>query len=217
VISQINRRYIINLLAATCARTVEVPGDSSDDSEAEDWSHLDLRAGSIEVVRRVLDGIAARSPEEGQRALGRYGGTIRLGRELWQSPALSRDDERRIKERHFDDGSVPAPDGLKKTVTKMKTADEKRPEPFQGKTMPHAELTVHDYGQRINEWFARIAAEEKAPNRKQLEVLERVRDRVLLEFRLFKEGDDLKRCNADTDEEPLRGFIHGPQALVRAQ
>ena len=32
VISEINRRYIINLLAATCARTVEVPGDSSDES-----------------------------------------------------------------------------------------------------------------------------------------------------------------------------------------
>jgi hypothetical protein len=40
VISQINRRYIINLLAATCARAVEVPGDSSGDSEAEDWSHF---------------------------------------------------------------------------------------------------------------------------------------------------------------------------------
>ena len=84
VISQINRRYIINLLAATCTRTAEVPGDSSDDSEAENWSHLDLRAGSIDVVRRVLDGIAVRSSEEGQQALGRYGGTILLGRALWK-------------------------------------------------------------------------------------------------------------------------------------
>ena len=67
VISQINRRYIINLLAATCARTVEVPGDSSDDSEAENWSHLDLRVGSIDVVRRVLDGIAVWSSEKASK------------------------------------------------------------------------------------------------------------------------------------------------------
>lgn len=119
VISQINRRYIINFLAATCARTVEVSGDSSDDSEAEDWSHLDLRAGSIDVVRRVLDGIAVWSSDEGQQALARYGGTIRLGRALWQSPALTNNDKRGIEERFFDDGSVPAPDGLKKAAAKM--------------------------------------------------------------------------------------------------
>ncbi len=37
-----------------------------------------------------------------------------------------------------------------------------------------------------------------------------MRDRVLLEFRLFKEGDDLNRSNGDDNEEPLRAFIHGP-------
>ena len=119
-------------------------------------------------MRRVLDGIAVRSSEEGQQALGRYGGTIRLGRALWQSPALTNNDKRGIEERFFDDGSVPAPDGLKKAAAKMKAANEKRPEPLQGKTLPHAELTVHDYGQQINEWFARVTREKKAPNRKQL-------------------------------------------------
>ena len=127
VISQINRRYIINLLAATCARTVEVPRDSSDDSEAENWSHLDLRAESIDVARRVLDGIAVQSSEEGQQTLGRYGGTIRLGRALWQSPAVTNNDKRGIDERFFDDGSVPAPDDLKTAAAKMKAAGEKRP------------------------------------------------------------------------------------------
>jgi hypothetical protein len=121
---------------------------------------------------------------------------------------LSNNDKRGIEERFFDDGSVPAPDGLKKAA-KMKAADEKRPEPFQGKTLPHAELTVHEYGLQINEWFARVTREKKAPNREQLVLLERVRERVLLELRLFKEGDGLNRGNGGDDEEPLRAIIHG--------
>ena len=44
-------------------------------------------------------------------------------------------------------------------------------------------------------------------------LLERVRDRVLLEFRLFKEGDDLNRGNGGDDEEPLRAFIPPPRHL----
>ena len=61
------RRYILNLLAATSARVVEVPGDSSDDSEAENWSHLDIRAGNLDVVPRTLNGIASWCKDAGAK------------------------------------------------------------------------------------------------------------------------------------------------------
>jgi hypothetical protein len=67
VVSVMARRYILNLLAATSARVVEVPGDSSDDSEAENWSHLDICAGSLDVVRRTLNGIASWCKDEGAK------------------------------------------------------------------------------------------------------------------------------------------------------
>ena len=42
-------------------------------------------------------------------------------------------------------------------------------------------------------------------------ILHKVRERVLTEFRLYKEGPDLRRGDPklEKDEEPLRGFIHG--------
>ena len=82
VISETSRRYITNLLAATAATKTEEPGDSSEDSDAEARRGLDVHAGSMDVVRRTLGGIAARSSEEGQQALGRHARVIRLGRRL---------------------------------------------------------------------------------------------------------------------------------------
>ena len=40
-------------------------------------------------------------------------------------------------------------------------------------------------------------------------VLEKVRDRVLMEFRLWKEGCDLPESDLAMREEPLRGLVHG--------
>ena len=88
VVSVMARRYILKLIAATSARVVEVPGDSSDDSETENWSHLDIRAGNIDVVRRTLNGIASRCKDEGAKGMGRHANTIRIGRDLWQSAPL---------------------------------------------------------------------------------------------------------------------------------
>jgi hypothetical protein len=219
VVSVMARRYILNWLAATTARVVEIPGDSSDDSEAEDWSHLDLRAGNLDVVRRTLNGIASWCKDEGAKGLGRHAHTIRLGRDLWQSAPLSEGAEARIEERLFDDGSLPPPVESKKAVAKLKKADEERPQPFAGRTLPFAALSFQDYGKRISEWFAKVAAEKEPPNQKQLEILHRVKDRVLMEFRLYKEGSDLRRGdpNVEKEEEPLRGFIHGPPGTGKSR
>ena len=75
--------------------------------------------------------------------------------------------EARIEERFFDDGAFPAPETLKKSVIESRKADEVRPQPYTGKTLPLAHMTVQNYGKRIDEWFARVAAEPKPPNRKQ--------------------------------------------------
>lgn len=56
--------------------------------------------------------------------------------------------------------------------------------------------------------------EEKRPNKKQLQILYAVRDRLLLEIELQLEGPELRRkylphkFSIDR-EEPLRGLIHG--------
>ena len=213
VLSPLTRRYIINLLAATSARVVEVSGDSSDDSDAEQWAHLDIKVGDMDVIRRCLDGIGAHSQENGTKGLGRHAAAIRIGRDLWQSAPLSESTEDRIVEDEF--SAIPAPELLKKAVAKIKKADDVRPQPFTGQTLPFAHLAVIDYGKRIDDWFRRLAASPKPPNVKQWEILQTVKERVLVEFRLFKQGSDM-RCT-DEEEEPLRGFIQGPPGTGKSR
>ena len=70
------------------------------------------------------------------------------------------------------------------------------------------------YGRLCHQWFAKLHTEEERPNVQQLQILTTVRDRILLEFALEKEGPHLlrkvlKKNMVDTREEPLRGLIHG--------
>ena len=185
-----SRRYITNLLGATAVRIVEVQGDSSEDSDAERWAHIDTRVGHMDVVRKTLDGIAARSEDDGARGFGRHASTIRIGRNLWQSPQVPKSIATSISERLFDDGTFPPAAAMKKAVEKIKKADEMRPQPFTRQTLPYAHFSVLDYGQRIAAWFAKLPLEKEAPSARQAEVLERIRERVLLEFRLTKEGTE---------------------------
>ena len=77
IVSESSRRYITNLLAATAAMKTEDSHDSSEDSDAEKWRHLDMRAGSMDVVQRTLQGIAAAMrPEARMKAFRRWGGTL---------------------------------------------------------------------------------------------------------------------------------------------
>ena len=85
--------------------------NSSDDSDAEQWENLDTKAGSMELVRHTLQGMASRNTEAGMKALGRHARTIRLGRSLWESPPLEGNVARLIEERFFDDGRFRAVDG----------------------------------------------------------------------------------------------------------
>ena len=77
--------------------------------------------------------------------------------------------------------------------------------------MPHWDLSVIDYGRRMEEWFAALHEESMKPAQEDVEILRAVMQRVLDEFQLEKEGCALPKAHADREarEEPMRGFIHG--------
>ena len=120
IVSSISLRYIQNLLAATAATKLENSDDSSDDTDAEEWENLDVKAGSMQLVRLTLQGMASRNADEGVKAMGRHAATIRLGRSLWESPVLPAEVQRRIQERFFDGGTFPPLKDVKKAVATAK-------------------------------------------------------------------------------------------------
>jgi len=186
IVSGSSLRFIQNLLAATAATKTEDSEDSSDDSDAEQWENLDYKAGNMEVVLQTLKGMCSRNADEGVKAMGRHARTIRLGRNVWESPPLETNVARLIHERFFDDGSFPPIKEVKTAVAQAKNPLEERPAPFAGKTLPTTSLSTIAYGQRLASWLETVQQEEEAPTAEQLAVLNRVADRVLQEFRLEK-------------------------------
>ena len=61
----------------------------------------------MELVQKTLQGIAAKDEDEGRMGFGRNAASIRMGTNLWQTPALSSDEGRYVQERTFDDGCFP--------------------------------------------------------------------------------------------------------------
>ena len=41
----------------------------------------------------------------------------------------------------------------------MKSTEKKRPSPFEGRTLPYANLTLDRYGERIQKWFDELRVE----------------------------------------------------------
>ena len=107
IVSKSSLRFITNLLTATAACKTEQSDDSSEDLDQEAWRNLELQVGNMDLVHQTLRGIAARSADEGQKAIGRHAKTIRLGRSLWQSNPLSADVVAGMRERFFDDSHFP--------------------------------------------------------------------------------------------------------------
>ena len=85
--------------------------------------------------------------------------------------------------------------------------------------MPHCELSVIDYSQRMDEWFAALLKETMRPAQEDAEILRAIMKRVLDEFQLEKEGCDLPKAHANRQvrEEPMRGFIHGPPGTGKSR
>ena len=148
-----------------------------------------------------------------------HASTIRIGRNLWQSAPLDESTESLIEERVFEHGSFPPLGESKKAVARLKKADEERPQPFAGRTLPYANLTVRDYGKRIDAWLNGVKREAEPPNEKQMQILKCVIDRILVEFRLHKEGSELRKGDPELEreEEPLRGLVHGPPGTGKSR
>ena len=90
--------------------------------------------------------MAAKSADEGAKAIGRHVRTIRLGRALWQSAPLTPNITAGMRERLFDDGTFPPLVQVRRAVNKAKTLDQERPAPFAGKTKPFVHLSIINYG-----------------------------------------------------------------------
>ena len=89
VVSNLNRRYIVNMLAATAARVTEKTDDSDSESDEHDLEGWKTHAGNMRIINDTLKGIAAHDEDEGRIALGRYATTIKLGRDLGESRPLT--------------------------------------------------------------------------------------------------------------------------------
>ena len=165
----------------------------------------------MDLVRQTLQGMAASSSDEGLKAMGTHARTIRLGRALWESAPLDAKVATSVQERLFDDGTFPPLVEMRKAVAKAKQPDEQRPAPFAGKTQPFVHLSVTDYGQRLHDWMDVVKHETRPPTAEQLGLLSQVKERVLLEFRLEKEGILLPKDHPQREalEQPLLGFCHG--------
>ena len=156
-------------------------------------------------------GIAARTSDEGMKAIGRHARTIRLGRSLWQSPPLHATVTAGMRERFFNDGSFPPRHELRVAVQQAKKADEPRPAPFEGKTRPFAHLSITNYEKRMHDWLEALHQEDETPTTEQFSMLRRVSQRVLVEYHLEKEGSMQGRAHPDRRhlEQPLLAFCHG--------
>ena len=157
VVSELNRRFIVNLLGSTTARALDMPDDSDsddsdDDGEPDDPEHV----GNMDLVQRTMNGMWANSEDDGILGFGRHSESIRLGRNLWQSAALTDDVRNGIREDMLEATAFPSGKDIKREFARLQKADEVRPAPFDGRTQPYASLTVHQYGQRIDTWFVQL-------------------------------------------------------------
>ena len=73
------------------------------------------------------------------------------------------------------------------------------------------QLTVVDYGRRLEEWLRALQSEAEVPTSEQFHVLRTVKERLLLEFRLEKEGSLRPKGHPvrEVEEQPLLVFCHG--------
>ena len=105
---------------------------------------------------------------------------------------------------------------MKKAWQQLRDQDNRRPLPFANATPGRFALSVDAYGKKIDDWFAKVRddKEHAPPTEEQWTVLRRIRDRVLLEYGIEKEGRDTRR---ECDEEPLRGLVHGPPGSGKSE
>ena len=126
--------------------------------------------------------------EHGIEAIGRYATVIQVGRNFWQSAPLNASEQAAAQEEFFDDGAFPLAVDVLKAAREAIKDEAERPAPYEGCTAASVRYKHTDYGRSLNKWFAKLDMEDDAPNAEQLRVLHAVRDRILQEIALEKEG-----------------------------
>ena len=131
-----------------------------------------------------------------------------------KSPPLSEAEARKVKEKVFESGHFPPKAEVLKAAAEATKNEADRPAPFEGRTPASAKYSSIDYVKLMRDWFARLQGDREPPNTEQLAVLHAVRDRILQEVILSREGPNLRKRlrathTADAREEPLRGLCHG--------
>ena len=198
--------------------------DKDDESFDEEYKPKPFRAtfGGMDLIQETLQGIATRDIDDGAQGIGRYAKTISIGRSLWETPSLSAAEAEEVHEPTFESTFPEEAQTYHKAAQAFIKQTEERPAPFEGKTEPFAHLSYKAYEARLDNWMAKVKLEVNAetgkpepPTHEQLRVLEKVRDRLLVEFALNKEEpnevpvaihEQVYGANA---AEPLRGLIHG--------
>ena len=136
VVSNVNRRFICNMLAATAPRVASHEDPSDDESDEFEWEHLKRHAGSMDLIHDTLQGIATRTEDEGAVGFGRHARSIRIGKSLWESPALTETEKRSVKEPLFDEDTFPPTQEALKAASAACQLEQERLQPFTGATVP---------------------------------------------------------------------------------
>ena len=87
-----------------------------------------------------------------------------------------------MEEVFFDDGTFPPCQETLRAAAEVAHNAEDRLAPFGAGTPPSVRYTTTNYGQLLDNWFAKLMCEEAVPNQEQLSVLTRVRERAMGEL-----------------------------------
>ena len=214
VATEMQRRYIQNLVIATTARiSTELEETTSDESDFE-YIRSDRKIGDLSVAQKTIAGLAANDEDVGSIGFGEYGESIALGRSLWQTDRLTA-EEMQSMSRSECAYTVSATSAKEAVTLHKKQQTQNRIAPFCGATQPTSSVRHQDYAIRFARWFETLKTEADQPNEKQMTVIERVRNRLLTEVELIVAPRSL-RCESggtkraeDAREEPLRALCVG--------
>ena len=192
VVSELSRRYIVNVIMASAARVMTEEDETHTDSDDDDNSGPIEYTANLQLIQKTLQGIAAHNEDEGALGIGRHASTILLGRNLWETAPLADTIEKTVKETQFKNVFPSAEEAIEQAGEFMKQ-DNERLMPFVGTTYPSAGGKRVDYKQRLETWLQQLILEKEKPNTQQLHILRAVKDRLLIEIQLEIEGPELRR------------------------
>jgi len=217
VVTDMQRRYIQNLLMATTARvSAKIEETSSDESDFE-YNRNERDIGDMDVAQKTIEGLAANDEELGSIGFGNHSNSIALGRSLWQTDVLTPSELQTLAVAQST-YEVSAENAKKAMAMHATQHTHTRTAPFSGATQPMAISHQQDYKVKFDAWFQRLCQEKEQPTTEQITVLKRVRDRLLTEVELLTaprhtrnavNSQNLKGQVHDPREEPLRGLIAG--------